>query len=74
MKPMMYHYVRPQAAGLPFFPYLAMVLWTANILGYFAARLKRARRVVVSGGSHAFAEERAEEVAAAIEQHLSPEC
>jgi hypothetical protein len=25
----------------PFFPYLAMVLWTANILGYFAARLKR---------------------------------
>jgi len=25
----------------PFFPYLTMVLWTANILGYFAARLKR---------------------------------
>lgn len=25
----------------PFFPYLAMILWTANILGYFAARLKR---------------------------------
>ncbi|HLO26372.1 MAG TPA: hypothetical protein VK187_09665 [Geobacteraceae bacterium] len=25
----------------PYFPYLAMVLWTANILGYFAARLKR---------------------------------
>ena len=24
MKPMMYHYVRPQAAGLPFFPYLAL--------------------------------------------------
>ena len=38
-----------------------------------AARLKRARRVVLSGGSHAFAEERPEEVAAAIRQHLSPE-
>jgi hypothetical protein len=25
----------------PFFPYLTMVLWTATILGYFAARLKR---------------------------------
>jgi len=25
----------------PYFPYLAMVLWTANILGYFAARLKQ---------------------------------
>jgi hypothetical protein len=25
----------------PFFPYLTMVLWTANILAYFAARLKR---------------------------------
>lgn len=25
----------------PFFPYLTMVLWTANILGYFAARLQR---------------------------------
>lgn len=25
----------------PHFPYLAMVLWTANILGYFAARLKQ---------------------------------
>ncbi len=25
----------------PFFPYLAMILWTANILGYFAAILKR---------------------------------
>ncbi|MCM2358966.1 MAG: hypothetical protein NDI77_12510 [Geobacteraceae bacterium] len=25
----------------PFFPYLAMVLWTANILGFFAVRLKR---------------------------------
>ena len=25
----------------PFFPYLSMILWTANILGYFAARLKR---------------------------------
>jgi hypothetical protein len=25
----------------PFFPYLAMVLWTANILGYFASRLKK---------------------------------
>ena len=25
----------------PFFPYLSMVLWTATILGYFAARLKR---------------------------------
>src|SRR6266540_2158567 len=25
----------------PFFPYLAMVLWSANILGYFATRLKR---------------------------------
>jgi peptidoglycan/xylan/chitin deacetylase (PgdA/CDA1 family) len=24
MKPVMYHYVRPQAAGLPFFPYLAL--------------------------------------------------
>lgn len=24
MKPMMYHYVRPQAAGLPFFPHLAL--------------------------------------------------
>ena len=25
----------------PYFPYLSMVLWTATILGYFAARLKR---------------------------------
>lgn len=25
----------------PFFPYLALVLYTANVLGYFAARLKR---------------------------------
>ena len=25
----------------PHFPYLAMVLWTANVLSYFAARLKR---------------------------------
>ncbi len=25
----------------PFFPYLCMTLWTANILGFFAARLKR---------------------------------
>ncbi len=25
----------------PYFPYLAMVLWTANILGFFAARLKQ---------------------------------
>ena len=25
----------------PYFPYLSMVLWTAAILGYFAARLKR---------------------------------
>jgi hypothetical protein len=25
----------------PYFPYLAMVLWTATILGYFAAQLKR---------------------------------
>jgi hypothetical protein len=25
----------------PFFPYLTMVLWTATILGFFAARLKR---------------------------------
>ncbi len=25
----------------PFFPYLAMILWTANLLGFFAARLKR---------------------------------
>ena len=25
----------------PFFPYLAMVLWTANICGYFAARMKQ---------------------------------
>ncbi|HEY6874287.1 MAG TPA: hypothetical protein VI298_16300 [Geobacteraceae bacterium] len=25
----------------PFFPYLAMVLWSANILAFFAARLKR---------------------------------
>ncbi|HJV37057.1 hypothetical protein [Geomonas sp.] len=25
----------------PFFPYLAMILFTANILGYFAAKLKR---------------------------------
>jgi hypothetical protein len=26
---------------LPFFPYLALVLYTANVLGYFAAQLKR---------------------------------
>ncbi len=25
----------------PFFPYLAMILWTANLLGFYAARLKR---------------------------------
>lgn len=25
----------------PFFPYLAMILWTANVLGFFAARLQR---------------------------------
>jgi hypothetical protein len=25
----------------PFFPYLAMILWTANVFGFFAARLKR---------------------------------
>jgi outer membrane murein-binding lipoprotein Lpp len=25
----------------PFFPYLAMILWTANMLGFFAARLQR---------------------------------
>jgi pimeloyl-ACP methyl ester carboxylesterase len=40
---------------------------------HLATRLKRARRAVVSGGSHAFAEEQPEEVAAAIRQHLSPE-
>jgi hypothetical protein len=25
----------------PFFPYLCMILWTANILGFFAARIRR---------------------------------
>ena len=25
----------------PFFPYLSMILWTANVLGFFAAQLKR---------------------------------
>ena len=25
----------------PFFPYLAMILWTANLLGFFATSLKR---------------------------------
>jgi hypothetical protein len=25
----------------PFFPYLTMILWTANVLGFFAAQLKR---------------------------------
>jgi poly(3-hydroxyoctanoate) depolymerase len=35
-----------------------------------ASRMKCARRALVSGGSHAFAEERPEEVARAIREHL----
>jgi poly(3-hydroxyoctanoate) depolymerase len=38
-----------------------------------AARIPRTQRVVVAGGTHTFAEERPDEVAAVIRRHLAPE-